>query len=106
MILPVPEQMLSLFPNFFSGDRKDPPSFRITPVFFSVGINEEVKETVCFPSVIIFFIIKATMAAKLNKDGAQFRHNHRNFDRIFDYYQSYKNHFINNKRKSCFFLPI
>ncbi|KAL7643148.1 UNVERIFIED_CONTAM: hypothetical protein RMT77_006438 [Armadillidium vulgare] len=73
IILPVPEQMLSYIPCTVSGRPSDPPTFRVTPVFFNIGINEE-----------------ATLAAKLNKDGGQYRNNHNSFERLSSYYNRFK----------------
>lgn len=65
--LPIPDALYSLFPN------KQSISFKVTPVFFNIGINE-----------------KATLAESLGATKPQERSNVDNFERINQYYLKYR----------------
>lgn len=71
VVLPVPEHVMSLLPN--QQIPNDPPSFRVTPVLFNIGINEE-----------------ASLAEKLGTDGPQTRNNQDSYERLAQYYHRFK----------------
>ncbi|XP_055680609.1 inositol polyphosphate-4-phosphatase type I A isoform X2 [Lutzomyia longipalpis] len=67
VLLPVPEIVYCALPT------KETPSFRVTPVFFNIGINE-----------------KATLSETLRYTTEQHRSNWDNFDRLKQYHIRYK----------------
>ncbi|XP_037028199.1 inositol polyphosphate-4-phosphatase type I A isoform X2 [Bradysia coprophila] len=67
VLLPVPESVHSILPT------KETTSFKVTPVFFNIGINE-----------------KATLSETLGYTREQHRSNWDNFDRIKQYHIRYK----------------
>lgn len=74
VLLPVPDNVYSMLPN------KELPSFKITPVFFNIGINEY-----------------ATISETLGYTREQHRSNFDNYDRLKQYFIRYKKIILNSK---------
>ncbi|XP_031628041.1 inositol polyphosphate-4-phosphatase type I A isoform X2 [Contarinia nasturtii] len=74
VLLPVPDNIYSMLPN------KESSSFKITPVFFNIGINEY-----------------ATLSETLGYTREQHRSNFDNYDRLKQYFIRYKKIMLNSK---------
>lgn len=74
VLLPVPDSIYAMLPN------KESPSFKITPVFFNIGINEY-----------------ATLSETLGYTREQHRSNFDNYDRLKQYFIRYKKIMLNSK---------
>lgn len=73
-MIPVPDAIYALLPN------KESPSFKLTPVFFNIGINEY-----------------ATLSETLGYTREQHRSNWDNFDRLKQYHIRYKKITMNSQ---------
>uniref|UniRef100_A0A8D8H6Q0 phosphatidylinositol-3,4-bisphosphate 4-phosphatase n=1 Tax=Culex pipiens TaxID=7175 RepID=A0A8D8H6Q0_CULPI len=78
VLLPIPESVFCHLPT------KDTVSFKVTPVFFNIGINE-----------------KATLAETLGYTKEQHRSNWDNYDRLKQYHIKYKKVPFNFVNPSC-----
>lgn len=75
VLLPVPDNIYSMLPN-----KESSSSFKITPVFFNIGINEY-----------------ATLSETLGYTREQHRSNFDNYDRLKQYFIRYKKIMLNSK---------